>query len=48
MIDAYLQQAQRAFEPSGTPLSEENPALWDRLQQARSKMGASRPNQHPE
>jgi len=39
-IDAYLEAGKREFEASsGAPLSESNPALWDRLQQARAKNG---------
>ena len=35
-IDAYLEESKREFEASGIPLSESNPALWDRIQQARA------------
>ena len=43
-IDAYLDSGKREFEASlGAPLSETNPTLWDRLQEARSKMGDPRP-----
>ena len=39
-IDGCLEASKREFEASsGPPLSESDPALWDRLQQARSKMG---------
>jgi uncharacterized protein (DUF433 family) len=48
MIDGYLQEAESGFESEGIPLAKENPALWKRLQEARSKMGESRPNQHAE
>jgi len=37
-IDAYLEAGRREFETTGIPLSESNPALWDRLEQARLKM----------
>ena len=39
-MDVYLEAGKREFEvSSGPPLSESNPALWDRLQEARAKMG---------
>ena len=40
-IDRYLADAEHEFERGAVPLSEENPALWDRLQRARAKMGQS-------
>jgi uncharacterized protein (DUF433 family) len=42
-IDAYLEASKREFEANLVPLSESNPSLWDRLQQARAKMGEQRP-----
>jgi uncharacterized protein (DUF433 family) len=42
-IDRYLEETEREFEANCIPLSEENPALWERLQRARAKMGESRP-----
>ena len=43
-IDAYLEAGKREFAgSSGPPLSESNPALWDRLQEARANMGEPRP-----
>lgn len=43
-IDAYLEAGKSGFEESaGPPLSESNPALWDRLQQACAKMGEPQP-----
>lgn len=43
-IDAYLEAGKREFEASsGAPLSESNPALWDRLQNARSKISEPSP-----
>lgn len=43
-IDDYLAASEREFEDSiGAPLSEVNPALWDRLQQARIKIGEPQP-----
>lgn len=41
-IDAYLEAGKREFETSaGPPLSETNPALWERLQRARTQTGAT-------
>jgi len=41
-IDAYLEISKNQFDASvGPPLSETNPALWKRLQQARSQATAS-------
>jgi uncharacterized protein (DUF433 family) len=43
-IDDYLAASEREFQDSiGAPLSEVNPALWERLQQARIKIGEPRP-----
>ena len=36
-IDKYLEDAYREFEANSIPLSEENPALWERLQRARAQ-----------
>ena len=45
-IDAYLEAGKREFEASGgPPLLETNPALWERLQRARTKAGASEPGE---
>jgi uncharacterized protein (DUF433 family) len=41
-IDAHLEESKRESEANGIPLSEANPALWDRLQRARAKMGEPR------
>ena len=41
-IDKYSEENAREFEANSFPLSEENPALWERLQRARAKLGASR------
>ncbi len=44
VIDAYIEASRAESEAStGAPISESNPALWDRLQQARSKTGEPRP-----
>jgi uncharacterized protein (DUF433 family) len=42
-VDQYLEEGVRQFEANSIPLSEENPALWERLQRARAKMSESRP-----
>jgi uncharacterized protein (DUF433 family) len=42
-IDKYLEDTKREFEVNSIPLAEENPALWERLQRARARMGESRP-----
>lgn len=43
-IDAHLEASRRELEAStGVPLSESNPALWERLQQARTTSGEPRP-----
>lgn len=45
-IDAYLEASSREFDASaGPPLSETNPALWERLQRARTRAGASEPDE---
>jgi uncharacterized protein (DUF433 family) len=42
-IDQYLIDEEREFEAAaGPPLSEANPALWERLQRARALMDQSR------
>lgn len=41
-IDKYLEDAKREFEGRSVPLVEENPALWERLQRAKARMGESR------
>ena len=41
-IDKYLKDSESEFESQSIPLSEENPALWARLQRARATMGDSR------
>jgi uncharacterized protein (DUF433 family) len=42
-IDAYLETRAREFEASAIPLSEANPALWEKLQRARARMGEPGP-----
>ncbi|MBL8228446.1 MAG: DUF433 domain-containing protein [Bryobacterales bacterium] len=41
-IDKYLVDSEREFEGKAIPLSEENPALWERLQRAKAKLSESR------
>jgi hypothetical protein len=41
-IDEYLARTEREFEESAIPLREANPALWERLERARAKIGESR------
>ena len=42
-IDQHLEERAREFESSTIPLSEANPALWEKLQRARATMGELRP-----
>ncbi len=42
-IDKLLEESAREFEANTIPLSEANPALWEKLQRARAKMGEPRP-----
>jgi len=42
-IDNYLDESAREWEANSVPLSEENPALWERLQRARARMGEPQP-----
>jgi uncharacterized protein (DUF433 family) len=47
-IDPYLEASRREFEASaGPPLSETDPALWDRLQRARTQSGKFGPGELP-
>ena len=43
-IDKYLEDTEREFEGKAIPMAEENPALLDRLERAKAKMGESRPS----
>jgi len=38
-IDDYLACTEHEFEGSTIPLQQANPALWDKLERARSKIG---------
>ena len=42
-IDKYLEESEREFDANTVPLSEANPALWERLQRARARMSEPRP-----
>lgn len=42
-IDKYLEDTEHEFAGNEIPMAEENPALWERLQRAKAKMGESRP-----
>jgi uncharacterized protein (DUF433 family) len=41
-IDTYVEESALAFEANSIPLQVENPALWERLQRVRTRMGESR------
>ena len=41
-IDQYLVDAEREFENSGIPMAQANPVLWEKIQNARARMGDSR------
>jgi uncharacterized protein (DUF433 family) len=41
-IDKYLGDTEREFEGKAIPMAEENPALWERLQRIKAKMGEPR------
>ena len=41
-IDTYLEETEREFEASGIPLEQANPALWEKIQRAKAKLGESR------
>jgi uncharacterized protein (DUF433 family) len=40
-IDKYLEETEREFEASGIPMKQADPALWEKIQRARAKMGES-------
>jgi hypothetical protein len=42
VIDEYLARTEREFEESAIPLQQANPALWEKLERARAKMGEPR------
>ena len=41
-IDLDLEEGAREFEANCIPLADENPALWEKVQRARTKMSESR------
>jgi uncharacterized protein (DUF433 family) len=41
-IDEYLTRTEREFEENTIPLEQANPALWEKLQRARAKIGEPR------
>jgi uncharacterized protein (DUF433 family) len=41
-IDRYLEQSEREVEANSIPMEQANPALWEKLQRARSKTGEPR------
>jgi uncharacterized protein (DUF433 family) len=41
-IDQYLEDGKREFEANGTPMEQANPALWEKIQRARARMGEPR------
>jgi uncharacterized protein (DUF433 family) len=41
-IDAYLVRTEDEFEQNSIPLQQANPALWEKLQRGRAKMGEPR------
>jgi uncharacterized protein (DUF433 family) len=40
-IDKYLEETEREFEASGIPMKQADPALWEKIQRARAKIGES-------
>ena len=45
-VDDYLRRAESEFEAAqGRPLSDENPALWGRLQRAKEKVADLHPGE---
>jgi hypothetical protein len=42
-IDKFLEERAHEFEANTIPLSEANPARWEKLERARVKMGDPRP-----
>jgi len=41
-IDKHLAEKKREFEASGIPMEQANPALWEKIQRAKAKIGESR------
>ena len=42
-IDEYLARTEREFEEGSIPLQQANPALWEKLERARARVGEPRP-----
>lgn len=40
-IDKYLEETEREFEAGGIPMKQADPALWEKIQRARAKIGES-------
>ena len=40
-IDKHLEDTRREMEASGIPLEQANPALWEKIQRAKAKLGTS-------
>lgn len=41
-IDKYIEQTEREFEAGGIPMEQENPALWEKIQRAKARLGEPR------
>jgi len=41
-VDDYLARSEREFEAHAIPMAQANPALWEKLQRARAKLGEPR------
>jgi uncharacterized protein (DUF433 family) len=41
-IDEYLTRSEREFQTSAIPLEQADPALWEKLQRSRAKLGEPR------
>lgn len=39
-IDQYLEDSEREWESAAIPLSQANPALWEKLERARARLHA--------
>ena len=44
-INKYLEDTKKEFEGRGIPMSEENPGLWARIQQARARSSQGKPGE---
>lgn len=41
-IDQYLEETAHEFDATGIPMEKANPALWEKIQRVRSKIGEPR------